>query len=106
MPNKRKLRVFISYARQDHAFAEKLENFLRESHCEPWLDTKSMLAGTRWELVIEQKMVNADLILAIVSSRSAKKEGYVKRELKIALRIADEKLEDVPFLVPILTEEM
>lgn len=38
-------KVFISYAKEDYIFAEKLYDFLKENDFKPWLDKKEILPG-------------------------------------------------------------
>jgi hypothetical protein len=101
MTAKNKLRVFVSHASLDTPFAEKLFDNLGANGCEPWLDTQKLVAGIRWDETIREEMHNSDVIVVLLSAGAITKEGYIQREFRLALRIAEEKLSNSPFLVPI-----
>lgn len=92
--------VFISYARQDHEAALRIYNDLKKSGLEPWLDTKSILPGERWKVSIAAAIPNCDYFLALLSSNSVSKKGYVQKELKYALDVFDEIPEHEVFIIP------
>ena len=50
-------------------------------------------------------MRSADVVLGCLSPRSVGKEGYVQKEIKFALDVADEKPPDTIFLIPVRLEE-
>jgi TIR domain len=85
----------------DTPFAEKLFDYLEANGCDPWLDTQKLAAGVRWDETIREEMHDCDVIVVLLSNGAITKEGYIRREFRLALRIAEEKLSDIPFLVPI-----
>ncbi|MFE3872200.1 TIR domain-containing protein [Flavobacterium sp. ZS1P70] len=94
-------KVFISYAKEDFAFAEKLHDFLEENSFRPWLDKKALLPGQDWNFIIRKALREANYIILLLSSNSVQKRGYIQREFKLALEYYEEKLEEDIYLIPL-----
>jgi len=64
-------KLFISYAREDRTYVEKLERHLstliRSGHIDSWTDS-DILPGQAWAPAIEEKLRSADIILYMVSA--------------------------------------
>jgi len=76
------MQVFISYAREDYEIAERLYGDLgQRDGVRPWMDRKDILAGQNWRLAIQK----SSCFLALHSSDSVSKAGYVQKELRMAL---------------------
>ncbi|HKI07205.1 MAG TPA: toll/interleukin-1 receptor domain-containing protein [Nitrososphaeraceae archaeon] len=67
----------------------------------PWLDTKSLLAGQNWKIIIKNSIRNSRYIIALLSSNSIGKRGFVQKELKEALEVLDEFPESQIFMIPV-----
>lgn len=94
-------KVFISYATEDHQYAEKLYVFLLENDFQPWMDKKNILPGQNWDLMINQGLRNADFVILLLSSISVNKRSYVQREFKQAFSYCQEKLESDIYIIPV-----
>lgn len=94
-------KVFISYVKEDYAFASKLYDYLVDNNFIPWLDKKEILPGQDWNFVIRKALRDANYIVLLLSSTSIQKRGYVQREFKAALDFVEEKLEDDIYLIPL-----
>jgi hypothetical protein len=102
----RKLKVFLCHASQDKPVVRDLyHHLLAEDWINPWLDEEELLPGQDWNLEIEKAVESADAVIVCVSSISAKKEGYVQRELRRVLDIAQEKLEGAVFVLPVRLDD-
>lgn len=98
----RYLRVFLCHATQDKPKVHELYNRLQsEDWIEPWLDTDKLLPGQDWDLEIYKAIRVADLIIVCFSKNSTTKEGYVQKEIKRALNLAEEKPEGTIYIVPL-----
>jgi len=95
-----KPRVFLSYARENIAQVEELYRELVDAGIQPWLDTVDLLPGQDWELAIKSAIRQADFFSVCLSAQSVAKRGYVQREVKRALELWDEKLENDIYLIP------
>lgn len=98
-------KIFISYAKEDINYAEKLYDFLLSKNYDPWLDKKKLLVGQEWEFHIQDALHKADFIILLLSKTSVSKRGYVQREFKKALYYCEEKLESDIFIIPIKIDD-
>ena len=102
-PNSRhSLLVFLCHASEDKpAVRDLYERLKNEAGINPWLDEEELLPWQDWNLEIEKALKKSDAIIICVSSTSVKKEGYVQREIKRALRKAEETLSGSIFVIPV-----
>jgi formylglycine-generating enzyme required for sulfatase activity len=102
----RPLRVFLCHASQDKPIVQDLYNRLNAvSWIDPWLDEEKLFPGQDWNLEIEKAVEAADAILVCLSNDSVTKEGYVQRELRYVLDIAEYKPEGTLYIIPVRLEE-
>ncbi len=76
-----------------------------EGWIDTWLDEKKLYPGQDWNYEIEQAVEQADVILVCLTKNSVNKEGYIQRELRRILDLADEKPEGTLFIIPVKLEE-
>ncbi len=84
-----KISIFISYAKEDIDVARKLFSEFKNREFEPWLDIKSIKPGEKWKIAISHAIEKSNYFLALISSNSISKIGYVQKELKIALDLLE-----------------
>jgi len=72
---------------------------------DPWLDEEKLLPGDDWDARIREAVRASDVVLVALSRASISREGYIQKELRQALDVADEKPEGTIFLIPIRLEE-
>jgi len=102
----RKLRVFLCHASQDKPVVRELyQRLLAEGWIDPWLDEEKLLPGQEWDMEIEKAVESADVVIVFLSNNSVTKEGYIQRELRFALSVADYKPEGTIFLIPIRLDD-
>ncbi|MGB1283623.1 MAG: TIR domain-containing protein [Polaribacter sp.] len=94
--------VFISYAKEDYAVAEKIYDFLELYNYSPWLDKKKLRVGANWDYEIKKALKESTFVILLLSSISVKKRGYIQKEFKYAIEYAESKLIDDIYIVPIL----
>lgn len=112
MTTNRPLRVFLCHSSTDKPAVRELYQKLRavpqgddKPWIEPWLDEEKLFPGMDWNLEIEKAIEATDVILVCLSNNSITKEGYVQREIRIALDYADYKPEGTLFIIPVRLEE-
>lgn len=106
MTTNRPLRVFLCHSSNDKPAVRELYQKLRaEPWIQPWLDEEELFPGMDWNLEIEKAIEATDVILVCLSNNSITKEGYVQREIRIALDYADYKPEGTLFIIPVRLEE-
>src|SRR3989337_1548094 len=102
----RPLRVFLCHAREDKPIVRELYRQLdSEGWIDAWLDVEKLYPGQDWNLEIEQAVEAADVIIVCLSNHSVSKEGYVQREIRMVLDLADYKPEGTLFIIPVRLEE-
>ena len=104
MTEARPLRVFLCHASDDKAEVRKLSQRLQADGIDVWLDEEKLLPGQEWQNEIPQAVRDSDIILVCLSKQSTTKEGYVQKEIALALDIADEKPENTIFIIPLKLE--
>ncbi len=105
MPETRQLNVFLCHSSGDKPKVRELYKLLcAERWIVPWLDEEMLIPGMDWNLEIEKALRGADVILFCLSAQSVSKEGYVQKEIKRALDIADEKPDGTIYDIPLRLE--
>jgi len=99
------LKIFLCHSSSDKPEVKKLYQALLKQGTDPWLDSEKLLPGQDWNLEINKALDNADVILLCLSKTSVDKEGYVQREIRIALDRALEMPDGRIFLIPARLEE-
>lgn len=102
----RLLRVFLCHASQDKPIVRDIyARLLAEGWVEPWLDEEKLLPGEDWDFEIKKAIKYSDVVLICLSNRSQNKEGYLQKEIRYALDIANEKPLGTIFLIPLKLED-
>ena len=101
----RKLKVFLCHASTDKEIVRDLyQRFTDEGWFDPWLDEKKILAGQKWETEIQNAVRNSHVVLVCLSQSAITREGYIQREISLALDTAEEKPEGTIFIIPVRLE--
>lgn len=101
----RPLRIFLCHAFADKPEVRKLYWLLRNKGFDPWLDEEQILPGLPWQQEIEKALRTSDVVIVCLSPNAIAKTGYVQKEIKHALNMADEQPEGKIFLIPLKLEE-
>src|SRR5262249_42745839 len=101
----RLLRVFLCHSSGDKPSVRRLFHRLRIDHIDPWLDEEKLLPGQDWQIEIRKAVQNSDVVIVCLSLDSIHKSGFVQKEIRYALDVADEQPEDTIFLIPVRLEE-
>ena len=101
----RRLRVFLSYAREDHHAVLALYERLEADGFQPWMDKKDLLPGQKWEVEIPRQVHESDVVIVCLSTVFAKKTGYGQKEIALALDTAESQPEHSIFVIPLRLEE-
>lgn len=101
----RLLRIFLCHSSTDKPVVRDLYGRLVSDGMKPWLDEKDILPGQDWELEIRKAVQNSDIVIACLSRSSITKRGFVQKEIKLALDVADEQPEGTIFLIPLRLDD-
>jgi outer membrane protein assembly factor BamD (BamD/ComL family) len=102
---KRPIKVFLCHASGDKLPVRDLYKRLTNEGVDAWLDKEKLLPGQDWQAEIPRAVREADVVVVCLSNKSITKEGYVQKEIKFALDIAEEKPEGTIFLIPARLED-
>lgn len=101
--DKRRARIFISYAKPDHAIAKRLYDFLENAGAEPWLDAENLTPGDNWEHEIKEALRCTDVFLVVLSKRF-EDIGFRQKEVRWALDAWEMRPPGKGFIIPFATE--
>lgn len=105
-PISRPLQVFLCHSSDDKPTVREIYSRLdSEGWIDTWLDEKKLYPGQDWNYEIEQAVEQADVILVCLTKNSVNKEGYIQRELRRILDLADEKPDGTLYIIPVKLEE-
>ena len=97
--------VFLSYAHEDIDMAFRLFNDLLDAGLKPWFDKAALLPGQRWENEIEKAIKQSQYFIALMSTKSLSKRGFVQKEIKRAIDVLDEIAEEDIYILPVRIDE-
>ena len=97
--------VFLSYASQDAEAAKRICEALRAAGIEVWFDQSELRGGDAWDRQIRRQIHDCALFVPVISAHSdARREGYFRREWKLAVDRTADMAEDVSFLLPVVVD--
>lgn len=98
--------VFISYASEDRTAARRLRDYLSAAGLEVWYDENELGGGDAWDQKIRRQIRDCDYFLPIVSATTQRrKEGYFRREWRLAAERTLDMADDVLFLLPVSIDD-
>src|SRR5689334_17232047 len=97
--------VFLSYAREDLDEVLQIYRHLTASGVSTWFDKESLRPGERWKESVERAIGEAKYFIAVISSRSTNKRGFVQAELRRALEVLDQTPDNEVYLIPVRLDE-
>jgi hypothetical protein len=99
------MRVFLCHSSSDKAKVRELYRRLLNEGIDPWLDEEKLVGGEDWELVIRKAVHSSHVVIVCLSQVASSKRGFVQKEIKFALDVADEQPEGEIFLIPLKLEQ-
>ncbi len=98
-------RIFLSYAREDLETAKRLYSDLTARGLDVWWDVESLQVGQNWALAIRQAIRDSRFFIALMSSRSVGKAGYIQKETRLGLEALEELPPDRVFVLPVRVDD-
>jgi hypothetical protein len=98
--------VFLAHASEDKPFVRKLFKILKESGLDPWLDEENLMPGVKWDDKIVDAIEKSRFFIACISSHSITKDGYIQKELRVALSNLEKKSAEAIYFIPALIEDV
>ncbi|MSU25078.1 MAG: toll/interleukin-1 receptor domain-containing protein [Opitutus sp.] len=94
--------VFISYASEDRPAARALRDTLTNAGLDVWYDENELTGGDSWDQKIRRQIRDCEYFMPVISATTeARKEGYFRREWRLATDRSLDMADDVLFLVPV-----
>ena len=97
----RPLRVFLCHSSGDKPFVRDLYKRLLDDGIKPWLDEMDLPPGCDWELEISNAVREIDLVIVCLSIGAASKAGFIQKEIKFALDVAEQQPQGEIFVIPL-----
>ena len=98
--------VFISYASADRAAARLLRDTLASAGLEVWLDEDELAGGEAWDAKIRNQIRTCSYFMPVISATTeVRREGYFRREWRLAVERTLDFADDVMFLVPVVIDD-
>ena len=93
--------VFISYASEDRAAVLLLREALAAAGLDVWYDANELGGGDAWDQKIRRQIRECDYFMPVISATTERrKEGYFRREWRLAAERTMDMADDVMFLIP------
>jgi len=99
-----RIKVFLCHSHDDKKIVRQLYEKLVADGYDAWLDEKSLLPGQDWDIEIRKAVRSSHVVIVCLSNNSVSKEGYIQKEIRAALDVANEKPDGTIFLVPLRLE--
>jgi TolB-like protein/Flp pilus assembly protein TadD len=97
--------VFLSYASEDAAAAQRIAAALRAGGIEVWLDQSALRGGEAWDRKIRQGIQDCALFMPVISANAhARVEGFFRLEWKLAVDRSHLMAPDQTFLLPVVID--
>lgn len=96
----RKLRAFLCHSSQDKMAVRELHRQLIRDGFDAWLDEEDLIPGQARDAEIRKAVRDSDVAVVCLSRSSITKEGYIQKEIRYALDVADEKPAGTIYLIP------
>jgi hypothetical protein len=99
------MKIFLSYAPSDAAIASKIYDRLRADGFQPWRKDTDLIPGTEWRPAVKKAVESSGAVIVLVSSALTSSVGFMHKETKDALDIADQQPEGAIFVIPLKLED-
>lgn len=98
--------VFLSYASEDRIAVRRLRDALAAAGLEVWYDENELGGGDAWDQKIRRQIRECDYFMPVISAATeARKEGYFRREWRLATERTLDMADDVMFLLPVVLDD-
>jgi TolB-like protein len=97
--------VFVSYASEDVAAAERIAMALRAAGIATWFDKSELRGGDVWDRTIRQRIRDCALFIPVVSRHTQERlEGYFRLEWSLAVQRSQRMAAERTFIVPVVVD--
>ncbi len=101
----RPLMVFLCHSSGDKPFVRDLYKRLLNDGINPWLDEVELPVGCEWELEISKAVRETDLVIVCLSIGAVNEAGFIQKEIKTALDVAELQPQGEIFVIPLKMDD-
>lgn len=98
-----RVRVFISYSREDSNHVAALRMKLQDYGVDVWTGSEQVHPDEDWSDEVRRALEQSDLAIFCFSARTFSRPGYVQMEFKYAMEVAERR--SSTFIVPVRLDE-
>ncbi len=99
------LRVFLCHSSNDKPAVRDLYIRLKNNQVDPWLDEENLLHGQEFDYEISNAVRSCHVVIVCLSAHSVNKSGYLQKEIRKVLDVAEEQPEGTIYVIPLKLEE-
>lgn len=97
--------LFLSYASEDRTAVRQLRDALETAGLDVWYDESELGGGDAWDAKIRRQIRECDYFMPVISANTERrKEGYFRREWRLAVERTLDMADDVMFLLPVVID--
>jgi hypothetical protein len=97
--------LFLSYASEDRTAVRQLRDALTTAGLDVWYDENELGGGDAWDAKIRRQIRECDYFMPVISANTdRRKEGYFRREWRLAVERTLDMADDVMFLLPVVLD--
>src|SRR5437016_1251499 len=101
----RRLQLYLCHAEVDKPTVRQLYRQLENDGITAWFDEEDLEGGSERALAIGNAIEEADVILVCLSKQALATEGYLHKEIKLALDKADLQPEGTITILPLRLDD-
>lgn len=98
--------VFLAHSKGDKEYVRAIYELLTLDGFDPWFDEVSLIPGQNWPLEIAKAVERAVVIAVFLSKSAISTEGYLHKEIAIAVEAAQRQPEGSIAIVPIRLDDV
>ena len=99
------LQVFLAHSSHDKKAVRDIYHLLNLDGFAPWLDEVSLVPGQDGNTKIKRAVQTSQAVAVFLSRNSMDRDGYVHKEIALALDYAERQREGSIFVIPIRLED-
>jgi hypothetical protein len=105
MADSNPLRVFLAHSKEDGGLILEIFYLLGLDGFAPWIDKKNLIPGHDWKYEIAKAVRESDVVVAFISSSGMDRAGFLHKEIRLAIDVAEQQPDGTIFIVPVRLDD-